>query len=540
MNNAISMLDRASSVQKALSAQSLLRLQALPRHALGGAGVVNGILGYNVRTLGVGRDNIIAAARALGGKYLLAHDDPELAAVAAANGFSVIYRQTEDGALQQDPAAFVAERAKNAPAATFIHLTNELDPTPELLAWTTEAMKYADSIKRRLCLYNFATHRSTSQWADCAAQIRTAVSGGHSVGLHIYTEQAGDSGAHQYADLKRNVGGLWLITEFGFARDAYNGWRGALSEQAYVNFCRAWLPTFAAEGMPALLFSYDHWTANEYGKAHGFGVNDAPSLLNGLAALNVQFPIKEAPTVPTVNEPADPGAAIPATVVQSGVRLRADASLTAPVLRTLSLREKVTLFDGKSAAVTVDKYPFRFAHDANGQPGWAAAGSQTGDVWIQADAAAPVPTFRIKNPVCCASVISSKFGVPRDYNGDGVFEAIHEGLDITRFHADCTPPIRAGVDGVVSEVSSVGDYGNHVKVKVMVGAQAYVIWLCHLEKILVTQGQTVKPNDYVGIMGTTGNSTGLHVHLNVQKVGAPTPAGSPVPSVIDPEPLIQW
>ncbi len=117
---------------------------------------------------------------------------------------------------------------------------------------------------------------------------------------------------------------------------------------------------------------------------------------------------------------------------------------------------------------------------------------------------------------------------------------IHEGLDITRAHPDCTPLILAAAAGVIDDVSSVGDYGNHVKVKTTVGTQVYVLWYCHLMSMFVVEGQQVKAGDPIGVMGTTGNSTGVHLHLNCQKIGAATPPGSPVASVIDPEPLIDW
>lgn len=147
--------------------------------------------------------------------------------------------------------------------------------------------------------------------------------------------------------------------------------------------------------------------------------------------------------------------------------------------------------------------------------------------------------LRIVGLIACGYVITSKFGVPRDYDGDGVNESIHEGLDMTRSHGDCTPLIRAGVDGTVESVSGDGSYGNHVKVRVVAGGQTYILWYCHLERWFVTAGQRVQSSDYIGVMGSTGNSTGIHLHLNVQKLGALTPPGAVVPSVVDPLPYIQ-
>ncbi len=279
-----------------------------------------------------------------------------------------------------------------------------------------------------------------------------------------------------------------------------------------------------------------YWYANGLGLV-GFSYYGSPPLntrFSGMTSAQPTFtplPNFVEPTPPPVSAPV---VVPPATAQQYRVTAPAGLSLRAApngaLLRSMPLGEGVTLL--ASAPVPIAPYIWRNVKSATGVSGWCV------DAWLAPVVA--VPTLRIQNPVCCASGISSKFGVPRDYDGDGVFDDIHEGLDITRAHADCTPLIRAGVAGVVSEVSSVGDYGNHVKVKVTVGAQGYVLWYCHLERVLVSVGQPVAAGVYVGVMGTTGNSSGLHLHLNVQKVGAPTPAGSPLPSVLDPQPLIDW
>lgn len=297
-------------------------------------------------------------------------------------GVKTIYRQSNDETLSMSPDAFVNERAKNAPTATFIHTTNELDPTPDLLAWTMEAMKYADSIKRKLVILNYSTHRTAAQWNASVDVVRRGVSNGHAIGLHIYTEQAGDSGAHQYHALKQQVGGTWIITEFGFAKDAHHGWRGTLSQEQYAAYCQMYLPSFAAERMPVLLFSYDHWTANEEGKAHGFGVNDAPTFLSALAALNAKYPLKEGIPVPPTPPTYPPGEYRLADIPADYVNLRATPSTSGADLGDLHVGDKVIL-----SGIASDGWLLLTTQD--GKRGWVS--SQGGAVTFE-PVSAPVPT----------------------------------------------------------------------------------------------------------------------------------------------------
>jgi hypothetical protein len=304
---------------------------------------MNGVAGLNTRILGVNRDNTLTAALALGGKYILAQDDPDLAARAAAAGLTVVYRQSGDESLHIDPATFVAERAKNAPAAAYIHLTNELDPTPEQLSWTNEAIKYADRINRKVVVHNYSTGRSSLQWRDSAAVSRTAVSHGHAVGFHVYIYDTG-VGQFEWLNLKRSIGGVWLCTEFGFAIDAHHGWRGTLSQDIYANFCNAWLQEFAAENIPVLLFSFDHWTHNEAGKAHGFGVNDAPTFLSALAEINTKYPLTEGTPVPPTPDMTPLGQYRLTAIPADYVNVRATPSTSGADLGDLFKGDVVTLF----------------------------------------------------------------------------------------------------------------------------------------------------------------------------------------------------
>jgi len=90
---------------------------------------------------------------------------------------------------------------------------------------------------------------------------------------------------------------------------------------------------------------------------------------------------------------------------------------------------------------------------------------------------------------------------------------MHEGLDIAN---TVWTPIYAPAGGRVSE-SSFGPYfGNVVKIE---HDSVYTTVYGHMQKAAVIKGQFVKRGDLVGYVGTTGRSTGPHLHYEVHKSG---------------------
>lgn len=71
----------------------------------------------------------------------------------------------------------------------------------------------------------------------------------------------------------------------------------------------------------------------------------------------------------------------------------------------------------------------------------------------------------------------------------------------------------APTSGTVSYVSSEGAYGKHIIIHT---DDKKCILMAHMESIAVKQGQRLKAGDKVGIEGSTGNSTGRHLHIEVE------------------------
>jgi Peptidase family M23 len=108
--------------------------------------------------------------------------------------------------------------------------------------------------------------------------------------------------------------------------------------------------------------------------------------------------------------------------------------------------------------------------------------------------------------------ITSDFG-PR--SGRGGISKNHGGVD---FGARTGTLIRAAVPGVVIGVGWNGGYGNLVKVRNSDGTIAYY---AHMSRMAARPGMRVSRGTVIGYVGSTGNSTGPHLHFEIRKNGRP-------------------
>ncbi|MCC7301394.1 MAG: peptidoglycan DD-metalloendopeptidase family protein [Bacteroidia bacterium] len=109
-------------------------------------------------------------------------------------------------------------------------------------------------------------------------------------------------------------------------------------------------------------------------------------------------------------------------------------------------------------------------------------------------------------PTC--AIVSSPFG----WRGD---TAMHNGIDLDLNRGD---PVVAAWDGIVRMCGRHGNYGNLVVVRHYNGLETVY---AHLHKIRVKVGMQVKAGQAVGLGGSTGRSTGSHLHFEVRFKGQP-------------------
>lgn len=130
---------------------------------------------------------------------------------------------------------------------------------------------------------------------------------------------------------------------------------------------------------------------------------------------------------------------------------------------------------------------------------------------------APAPAIAPQDDILIAFVepvpghaVVSPFGLRQlPWEGNG---RLHEGVDIS---ADSGVPVRVAADGVVVAAGEKGGYGRYVAVR---HAEGLTSFYAHLGAIGagVKPGMDVKGGDAVGRVGSTGTSTGPHLHFEIR------------------------
>ena len=105
------------------------------------------------------------------------------------------------------------------------------------------------------------------------------------------------------------------------------------------------------------------------------------------------------------------------------------------------------------------------------------------------------------------SITTAEFG---DY---GLWASYHTGLDFNGYEGQS---IMAVAGGVVTSVGYDGSYGNKTVVTLDDGTE---IWYGHQSSFGVSEGDVVRAGEVIGYIGSTGNSTGSHLHVEVRPGG---------------------
>ncbi|PRH79428.1 hypothetical protein C6N75_10050 [Streptomyces solincola] len=120
------------------------------------------------------------------------------------------------------------------------------------------------------------------------------------------------------------------------------------------------------------------------------------------------------------------------------------------------------------------------------------------------DDPAPAPSARFVSPIDAS--VSQRFGNPRASYALGY----HTGTDFT---APTGTVVKAPTAGVVVASDGSSSYGINVQLRHADGKHTLY---AHLSGKNVSVGQTVKAGDVIGYVGSTGNSTGPHLHMELR------------------------
>jgi murein DD-endopeptidase MepM/ murein hydrolase activator NlpD len=131
--------------------------------------------------------------------------------------------------------------------------------------------------------------------------------------------------------------------------------------------------------------------------------------------------------------------------------------------------------------------------------------------------------------------ISSQFTRSRKHPVTGAWRA-HKGIDLA---ASTGTPVESVGDGVVTYAGNNGGYGKFIKIN---HGQGFATAYAHLSKIYIKNGARVTQGQLIGAVGTTGTSTGPHLHYEMHKNGTvvhpfntEVPKDVPIPKDLKPQ-----
>ena len=148
--------------------------------------------------------------------------------------------------------------------------------------------------------------------------------------------------------------------------------------------------------------------------------------------------------------------------------------------------------------------------------------SRKHDVIVEhgASTALTFDTVPLQRPVMGKNWLSSRFGMRRDpLTGR---KAFHAGYD---YAARRGTPILAGATGIITYAGWLGNYGKAVRITHGDGVSTLY---GHMQTMYVAAGRYVRRGDIIGEIGSTGRSTGPHLHYEVRINNRPRPVASAV------------
>ena len=131
----------------------------------------------------------------------------------------------------------------------------------------------------------------------------------------------------------------------------------------------------------------------------------------------------------------------------------------------------------------------------------AKSGPSGRDYWIERYLSVSYPLKSVK--------VSSHFGKRKDpFTGE---VSHHSGLDLQAHYEE----VYSMFDGIVENVGSDSRSGNYIILR----HGEYTVSYCHLSKVTVKKGDELIAGDPVGYTGSTGRSTGPHLHITCKYKG---------------------
>ncbi len=210
----------------------------------------------------------------------------------------------------------------------------------------------------------------------------------------------------------------------------------------------------------------------------------------------------------TVNQPINP--AIASTVVATKNQIAAESIDTSLIKKYyLSIDEKLVKINKYLKARGIRAIP---KGEGGGQPKELLSLKETGEFYE--NYLNKMVSFVARTPMGYPhhGAITSGYGY-RDNPFTGENIETHGGLDIKGTYGQL---VKSTADGKVTFAGSRGGYGNCIVISHGNGFETYY---GHLSKILIREGQYIDAGQNIGKIGSTGRSTGPHLHYEIHRNG---------------------
>ena len=143
--------------------------------------------------------------------------------------------------------------------------------------------------------------------------------------------------------------------------------------------------------------------------------------------------------------------------------------------------------------------------------GAAETAPETGTERVPAQAVVSGVQLKAKPPPWVLPV--EGYHLTGEFGDTGLWSSTHTGLD---FAAPEGADIKSVTSGVVTESGDDGAFGTKTVIR---EADGTLIWYCHQSSVDVSVGDKVEAGQVIGSVGSTGNVTGPHLHLEVHDTG---------------------
>jgi len=305
------------------------------------------------------------------------------------------------------------------------------------------------------------------------------------------------------------------------------GWQSLKVEWAEWGRKRGWTPEqYYIRGLEAIRHKiYAKWPNIRAYLTYIYGNNGDPLWLShddNWEPLLVQYEtVKISSEIPImvilnpVPKPMNAGVGVRVRM-STGYKLRTGNGTQYTEIRVVPINEFVTRYENTALpSSTGDAFTWEYIETTNGS-GWMASQGQ----FIHAEL-----DLQLGMPVAFIYNLTGKFNDARSYGK-------HEGLDFAPVSQQPGGLILAAHDGIARVGTDAEGYGSYVKV---ISPEGYITWYGHLSERLVAGGVAVKKYQPIGRVGSSGNSTGVHLHFTLAWPGKGL-SGYVVADVIDPTP----